>query len=54
MAMAMNPWDGPSLGLELGDPAQVLTLGWKHNLISSSLQVRQNCVAMVARPSFGG
>ena len=39
MAVAANPWDGPSLGLELGDPARILTLGWKHRLMSSSLQV---------------
>jgi len=43
MAVAANPWDGPSLGLELGDPARVLTLGWKHSLMSSSLQVSKSC-----------
>ena len=40
--MANNPWDGTALGLELGDPARVLTLGWKHSLVASSLQVSQN------------
>ena len=32
----LNPWDGrgSALGINLGDPARVLTLGRKHGLVS--------------------
>ncbi len=39
---ATNPWDSreSELGLRLGDPARVLTIGWKHGLHAiTSLQV---------------
>ncbi len=51
---AVNPWEslGSTLGIKLGDPARVLTLGKRHCLLPTS--TNQVCVEFSLMPPYLG